>query len=315
MPDPFLQEWQAMNSELKKSEFIRQALSKHEAPESFARLLPRFDRHLEEHQASPKLLNEVQRIRKQREIKLAECLKPRTGFTYQKSWSQLVITDQRDECPELSKLVADPDTFIQQGHIIKTGTATTVAIISSGQKQYFIKRYNSKGFLYSLTRSLIPSRAAVTWHAAQLLESIGIPTARPVALLEKRWGPFKQTSYVIHEYIESIHAMKYFAEGAKPQPEWRVVAQEIDDILYTLKRSLIIHGDLKGQNFIIRNHQPLLIDLDSLSSYESPTAYFRQYPKDLARFSRNWKNEPQASTFFTPVIHRLSKDIVDPSSL
>lgn len=315
MSDSFLQEWQALSSDYEQSEFIRQALLANERPEQFAKLSPRFDRLLELHKASLQFMREVQLIRKQSELKLQECLKPRAGFTFQKSWVQLAITDQRDECTELSNLLAEPDHFIQQGHIIKTGKATTVAVVTSGKKQYFIKRYNSKGFLYSLTRSLIPSRAAVTWHAAQLLESIGVPTARPVALLEKRWGPFKQTSYVVHEYVESIHAMKYFAEGAEPQPEWPVVAREIDDILYTLKRSLIIHGDLKGQNFIIQNHQPLLIDLDSLTSYPSSSSYLRQYPKDLTRFARNWKDEPQASVLFTPVIQRLSKDIVDPSKL
>ncbi|WP_062263213.1 lipopolysaccharide kinase InaA family protein [Endozoicomonas arenosclerae] len=315
MTDLFLQNWQLLKNDQERSEFIYQALSRNEAPDNFSRLPPKFDRLLVENQAPADLLLKVQSIRKKRELKLEECLKSRTGFSYQKSWNQLTITDQRDECPELSNLMTDPDTYIQQGHIIKSGKATTVAIVTSGQKQYFIKRYNPKGFFYGLTRSLIPSRAAVTWHAAQLLESIGVPTARPVALLEKRWGPFKQDSYVIHEYLESIHAMKYFAEGAEPEPEWSTVAKAIDDILFTLKRSLIIHGDLKGQNFIIHQHQPLLIDLDSLCSYQSPSAFNKQYPKDLARFARNWKEEPLASAYFTPVINDLSKDIVDPSSL
>ncbi|WOG28459.1 lipopolysaccharide kinase InaA family protein [Endozoicomonas sp. 8E] len=309
MPDPFLQKWQALSSDSEKSEFIRQALLAGEQPEHFAELPPKFDRFLETHKAPLELLNKIQRIRKQKELKLQECLKPRRGFSYQKSWFQLAITDQRDECPELSNLLADPGPFIRQGHIIKTGKATTVAVVTSGKKQYFIKRYNSKGFLYSLTRSLIPSRAAVTWHATQLLESIGIPTARPVALLEKRWGPFKQTSYVIHEYVESIHAMKYFAEGAEPQPEWPAVAQEIDDILYTLKRSLIIHGDLKAHNFIIQNHHAFLIDLDSLKSFQSEIRFFEKHPKDLERFDRNWKEEPKAYSLFSSLIKELRDNV------
>ncbi|KEQ18292.1 lipopolysaccharide kinase InaA family protein [Endozoicomonas numazuensis] len=307
MPDAFLQKWQTLNTHQDRSAFIHQALSDKESPNSFARLMPKFDRLLEENQAPPELLNAVQRVRKQQELKLEDCLKPRRGFTCQKSWDQLVITDQRDECPELSNIINHPDTFIQQGKIIKSGKATTVAIISSGQKQYFIKRYNPKGFLYSLTRSLIPSRAAVTWHAAQLLESIGIPTARPVALLEKRWGPFKQTSYVIHEYIDSIHAMKYFAEGANPQPEWKEAAKEISDILYTLKRSMIIHGDLKAHNFIIQNHHAYLIDLDSLQSFQSVSHFSKKRSKDLERFQRNWNEEPEIKLLFS----RLDKELRD----
>jgi tRNA A-37 threonylcarbamoyl transferase component Bud32 len=307
MTGSFLQQWHTLSSYDDRKDFLKKAVSDGVPAEDLSQILPKYDRILQSLTPSPTvLLNHIQAARKQRELKLSDCMRPRPGFTYQKSWNRLVITDQRDESAELSKLLADPDAFIEKGHVIKSGAATTVATVSSGAKKYFIKRYNTRNTLYSVTRSLIPSRAAVTWHAAQLLESIGVPTARPLAILEKRWGPIKLESYIIHEHINSIHGMKYFAEGASPKPEWDQAASEIIDILFTLKRSLIIHGDLKAHNFIINNDSPLLIDLDSIKSFHYKFIFNKKYAKDLSRFKRNWDNEPQAQSLFKNSIQSLS---------
>ncbi|MGI9273835.1 MAG: lipopolysaccharide kinase InaA family protein [Endozoicomonas sp.] len=279
-----------------------------------ALLLPRFDRIVaqawkEPSLSSSELLDSIQKVRKKNEIHLSECLKPAAGIHYSKNWKSLTLIDENENTSSLKNLLANPDDYIARGQVIKTGLSTTVAVVNAGEgekaRQFFIKRYNSKGLFYSLFRSVIPSRAAVTWHAAKLLRSIGVGTARPIALLEKRWGPFKQQSYVVHEFVDSVHGMKFFAEGASPRAEWAEVAQEIDDVLYSLKRSLIAHGDLKGQNFIVRNQELMLVDLDSLQSYKTPESFQRAYQKDMARFERNWLEEPVAMQIFSPIINRL----------
>ena len=241
-----------------------------------------------------KLLEDIQAIRKKDEPSLRETLRPRPGFTCHRNWNEFKIIDETEDCEELRDVLRNPDDFINKGHMIKEDVATTVALIHSGKKSYFIKRYNPKSKLYGFFRSAIPSRAAVTWHAAQLLESVGVPTARPIAMLEKRFGPVKWESYVVHEYYESVHALAFFGEGAKPTADWQPAADAIIDILYILKRSLIIHGDLKGPNFIMYKKRPLLIDLDSLKSYRLLSRFNRRYSKDLNRFERNWLEEPDA---------------------
>ncbi len=306
MPDQFLQNWKQLKSDTERTVCLRQLLMSNPSAKTLSFILPRYDLLLEQLNAAPSLLKDIQVERKSRELTLPECLKQREGFLLDKSWGQFCIIDKRDQCTELKQLLAAPDKYIESGNIIKSGRATTVAIVTVSDKKYFLKRYNQKNRFYGMMRSVIPSRAAVTWHAAQLLENIGVPTAKPVALLEKRFGFLKQESYVVHEYIESVHGMKYFAEGATPIPEWQTVADEINAILYSLKRSLVIHGDLKAQNFIIHDNQPMLIDLDSMKSCKIEKTFLKHYNKDLSRFSKNWKQEPVAREYFKASIERLS---------
>lgn len=308
MDHAFLTQWCNAQSDDSRVSILSDALASGISAKELAQLQPRFDQTISALSGDSTLLDKIQTIRKQSEVTLSETLKPRDGFRVNQHWSQFSIVDERDQSQELEQLLDNPDAFIDQGRIIKSGKATTVAIVQSGSKPFFIKRYNRKSTLYNVLRSVIPSRAAVTWHAAQLLESIGVPTARPIALLEKRVGPVKLESYVIHEYVESIHALAFFGEGANPEPEWQPAAKAINDILYSLKRSLIIHGDLKGQNFIMHNGKPLLIDLDSLKSYRSISHFNKQYPKDLQRFERNWLDEPEARPLFQPAIDQLREN-------
>ena len=305
MDQTFLIQWNDAQSEEDRYSLLSKTLTSETSAETLAQLHPRFDRMVSEFNNDPDLLDHIQAIRKQSEITLSDTLKPRDGFKISKRWNQFLIVDDRDQSQELKQLLNNPDAYISQGHIIKSGKATTVAIVQSGSKSFFIKRYNCKSTLYSVLRSVIPSRAAVTWHAAQLLESIGVPTARPIALLEKRIGPIKLESYVVHKFLESVHALQFFGEGAKPFSEWEPAAKAINDILYSLKRSLIIHGDLKGQNFILHNHQPLLIDLDSVKSYTTKQQFDRHYVKELERFERNWIDEPSAHPLFQSTIDKL----------
>ena len=306
----FLTQWNDTQSEEDRYSLLSDALASKISVETLAQLQPRFDRMVSELSCDSSLPDRIQATRKQSEITLSDTLKQRDGFKVSKRWNQFLIVDDRDQSQELRQLLDNPDAHISQGHIIKSGKATTVAIVQSGNKSFFIKRYNCKSILYNIPRSAIPSRAAVTWHAAQLLESLGVPTARPIALLEKRIGPIKLESYVVHEFLESVHALKFFGEGAEPCSEWEPAAKAMNDILYSLKRSLIIHGDLKGQNFILHNDQPLLIDLDSLKPYSTRQQFDRHYVKELNRFERNWIDEPNARPLFQPTIDKLRNGIL-----
>lgn len=308
MDQAFLTKWNQAENDESRYSLLSETLHSGVSADSLAQLYPKYDRMVFDLSKDTALLDHIQKIRKQSELSLRDSLKPRQGFTVNDNWHEFRVIDQRDKSEELGLLLSTPDSFIDKGRIIKSGKATTVAIVQSGSKTFFIKRYNRKSSLYSFFRSVIPSRAAVTWHAALLLESVGVPTARPIALLEKRTGPIKRESYVVHEYLESIHAMSFFGEGASPCPEWQPAAAAIGDILFSLKRSLIIHGDLKGHNFIMHQQRPLLIDLDSLKSYRSPRRFKKQHPKDLKRFERNWLNEPNAQPLFQSTINYLRED-------
>lgn len=249
-------------------------------------------------------LETVLRLRKWRERFIRKSLRNCTRFRVESSRRHFAAFSRQYDDASLQALMANPEAFIADGKILKSGKTNTLVIISlNNERKVLIKKYQStKGFLHRHLRTLYTSRARKAWLNGHLLQFLGIDTPSPMAMLEHRTGPVVNCSYIITEWVPGTHAMAYFDTSQDPLPEWEQVASDIGDILITLKRSCVYHGDLKGNNFLISNNKPLLIDLDAMTSYKWRFAFKRLFHKDLARFRRNWKDNPRAAMLFRPVI-------------
>ncbi len=249
-------------------------------------------------------LKTVLHLRKWRERFIQKSLRNCTHFRVESSQRHFAAFSRQYDDAALQALVANPEAFIDDGKILKLGRTNTVAIVTlDNERKVLIKKYQStKGFLHRYLRTLRSSRARKAWLNGHLLQFLGIDTPAPMAMLEHRTGPAITCSYIITEFVPSTHAMAYFNSSQDALPEWQQVAADIGDILITLKRSCVYHGDLKGNNFLIRNNKPLLIDLDAMTSYKWRFCFKRLFRKDLERFSRNWKDNPRAAALFRPVI-------------
>ncbi|OQX33515.1 MAG: hypothetical protein B0D91_14240 [Oceanospirillales bacterium LUC14_002_19_P2] len=280
-------------------------------------LFPRFDHFVDDvlsayatentaatHWSKTDFLKSVLQLRKWRERFIQKSLRKCTDFRVENSKRHFAAFGRQYDDAALQALVANPEAFIANGKILKLGRTNTVAIVSlDNERKVLIKKYQStKGILHKYLRTLRSSRARKAWLNVHLLQFLGIDTPVPMAMLEHRTGPAITCSYIITEFVPSTHAMAYFAPSQDALPEWPQVASDIGDILITLKRSGVYHGDLKGNNFLIRNNKPLLIDLDAMTSYKRRFCFERLFRKDLERFSRNWKDNPRAEALFRPVI-------------
>ena len=283
-------------------------------------LYPRFDCYISNVwcaycQAAPKLANgvsltafsaRVQQQRKWREKFVLKALRNCTRFRVEKSWRHFLSVDRKLDSEALQEVLADPEQAMADGEIIKRGRTNTLAVVSlSSGEQVLIKRFQStKGFLHKYLRCLRPSRARRCWLNGFLLQMLGIDTPRPYAMLEKRFGPLTLCSYTINSFEPVPHAMAWFSQVPLPDRS-QTVAKAISDILTTLQRSRVYHGDLKGNNFLIKDDQVLLIDLDSMTSHKNAAQFRRANRKDIDRFSRNWTNLPEAARLFRPTIKAL----------
>ncbi len=280
-------------------------------------LFPRYDRYVDdvlsayasENAAATQwvktdFLKTVLQLRKWRERFIQKSLRNCTHFRVESSKRHFAALSRQYDDAALQALVTNPEAFIADGKILKLGRTNTVAIVTlENERKVLIKKYQStKGFLHKYLRTLRSSRARKAWLNGHLLQFLGIDTPAPMAMLEHRTGPAITCSYIITEFVPSTHAMAYFDSSQDALPEWQQVAADIGDILITLKRSCVYHGDLKGNNFLIRNNKPLLIDLDAMTSYKWRFCFQRLFCKDLERFSRNWKDNPRAAALFRPVI-------------
>jgi tRNA A-37 threonylcarbamoyl transferase component Bud32 len=220
---------------------------------------------------------------------------------------------RRDEAKVLSPLLEDPDAFIARGHLCKAGGTATVARVDLAGRAFIVKRYNIKHLGHWLTRFWRPSRAWHSWREANRLVGLGIATAQPLAVVERRWLWLRGPAFLITEYLPGPDALAVFQSGQPPdageageravsmparlESVWQHELAALQALLADLRRARLCHGDCKGHNLI---WQPApqgeggrwaLIDLDAMRPYHSQRAAYR----DRARLLRNW---PQESPLF-----------------
>ena len=202
----------------------------------------------------------------------------------------------------MAALLSNPDRALADGDTMffKKGRGSTVGRIRVDGRGLVVKRYNIKGFWHALKRCSRTTRAARSWRNAHRLLALDISTPRPVALLEKRFGPFRSTAYFINEYVEGPRATNFFKKGDLRLQ--RTVARRIVEILEKLKTGMISHGDMKATNIIIHREKPLLVDLDAMRAHSKGRSFESAHRKDVRRFQKNWADMPETGELFKDLI-------------
>ena len=316
------QHWHTINGDTIDSRRLGTPLSPNDSLNNlallFAQIDPCFDhlieialahyislRQLQWKNSYPLLITELSKIRtRNRHQYVQKSYRTCSEFIRRNSWRQVTVY-RRDIDPErIEQLLANPDTLLTNGTMLKDGDSTTVTRVVHPQGDWVIKRYNIMSLWHALKRCLRPSRAWVSWGNAQRLSVCGIATPRAIAFIENRLGPLRLGAYFICENITAPDALDYFSH----QPlEKSINSKEACNflILFSLLHKLgIYHRDCKATNFLIHQHQPWVIDLDGMREFRSRQLFLRRYKADRKRFLANWKTQPQLQQWFD---HRLQE--------
>ncbi|MFK8066927.1 MAG: lipopolysaccharide core heptose(II) kinase RfaY, partial [Gammaproteobacteria bacterium] len=225
---------------------------------------------------------------------LSKCFRTCSMTQYKKTFSYEIAFRSNFLDKVDTNFISNIDQYIDKGTIIKAGNSATVAQTTINNKPILIKRYNIKNFTHLLKRFWRPSRAAISWKNANLLEFIGIPTPRPFGFIEKRIGWFRTTAYFITEYIESDELLGVYQQRKPTNYE----LDQINNIFLSLQHELISHGDFKAQNFLLDETGRInLIDLDAMKEHTSPHKFQMDFIKDKKRFLRNWDDTATKEIF------------------
>ncbi|EXI82934.1 MAG: 3-deoxy-D-manno-octulosonic-acid kinase [Candidatus Accumulibacter appositus] len=192
---------------------------------------------------------------------------------------------RRDEAAVLASLLAAPDSAIGRGQVFKDGGTTTVARLAATGRTLLIKRYNLKSLRHALGRLWRPSRAWHSWREAHRLLFFGIPTPRPLALIEERCGPLRRRAWLISEYCPGPNLLSHLSADCIPPAK---EAKAMRELFGALCRHQISHGDLKATNLLWDGELVQLIDLDGVVQHRSASAHARAWRRDRARLLRNW---------------------------
>ena len=282
------------------------------------KLFPRYDRYfpeaLQELTDNYSFINEtflthlekeIYKQRKSREKLLKNCFIENEYYSVTKSWHRFLVIRKGMDEQELTELLKHPEKLIQEEDEHKELFATTISTLTlKSGKKLLVKRYNSKGRLYSLTRSLIESRARVCWKGAELFNWLGIPTPAPLAMIELKSGPWIHTSFLITEFVQGETLDRYLRDISN-QETWSKIAKDTADIVYSFPQVRVAHGDFKATNFMVDDLKLVMIDLDSVRSYKLKRAFDSTYLRDIDRFERNWDKQPEAGTLYQPLVTQI----------
>lgn len=201
----------------------------------------------------------------------------------------------------LAPILEAPDEWLHKGQLLKEDPGTALALLSCAGQRYVLKYYSIKGSWHGLSRGMRPSRAWRCWQEGHRLLGYGLATPRPVAVIEKRLGPWRGAAWLLCEYCPGPRLSDYWAADERP-PEAELAA--ISRLFQGLKAHRIQHGDLKKNNILWHQGQPLLIDLDSTRQHYGHWIFrvVLAHAKDKARFLRNW---PEDSVLHQALRQRL----------
>jgi tRNA A-37 threonylcarbamoyl transferase component Bud32 len=179
--------------------------------------------------------------------------------------------------------VADPERVMDQARVIKAGNSATVVRWKLQQgDSLVIKRYNLKSTWHALRRTLNPRpRFRTAWTAGQLLNLLGVPTAQPGALLERRLGFGRNLAYLVMPDLGDRSLELEISESGLSLQRGREVAA----LFAALRAAGLRHGDAKASNFLISEDRLHWVDLDALRADRDG------WRRDVARFLDNWDGD------------------------
>jgi tRNA A-37 threonylcarbamoyl transferase component Bud32 len=221
-------------------------------------------------------------------------------YKVERSWRRFSIC-RRDEAEMLAPILEAPDEWLHKGQLLKEDPGTALALLSYAGQPYVLKHYSIKGAWHGLSRGIRLSRAWRCWQEGHRLLGCGLATPRPLAVIEKRLGPWRGAAWLLCEYCTGPRLSDYWAVDERP-PEAELAA--ISRLFQGLKANRIRHGDLKKHNILWHQGQPVLIDLDAARHYRWHWSFrlATAHAKDRARFLRNW---PEDSVLHQALKQRL----------
>jgi hypothetical protein len=194
------------------------------------------------------------------------------------SWTRLITADRGLPSEMVEALWETPDSVVALGEPLrKVGARSTVKLQWSGQS-YVLKHYVEPTLRHALKQNVSQSRAKATWLAAHRLADAGIATPRPVAFVEKRFGPFRGESYLLYPYVEGQTLRAFLGDEKRlSMPLLSPIREQLVEFWNCLKRLQVSLADTNLKNFIVGDAQRLwVIDLDKARFHRDPHAAARQ---------------------------------------
>ncbi len=231
---------------------------------------------------SRRLLELVAAARRRRVAKfVAKTVRDCTEFAIRREADRLVAVARGDDDPQLCAVIGDPERALAAGVPLKRGNTATVARVG----ELVVKRYHVKNRRHQWRLAMRPSRARRAWQVGHGLRFLGIATARPRAMIERRRPTVgAATAYLVLDYVDGEPLADVVEARGLDSP----LAGALRTLFQSLRELRISHGDTKASNFVAAADGIWVLDLDAARLHRRVGRFRRRHRRDLARFLCNW---------------------------
>lgn len=202
------------------------------------------------------------------------CLKNSSQFTVERLQNFRIYHRREIPAEEIISIVDGCYRFAADIHI---------RTISAGpcRLAMHIKEVKSGGFWQNFKDLFQRPRGRRAWQAANALVVRGIPTPRPLALVEEMLTGLLRRSYLITEFVLSGQTLAEYVHSnfvlRRPAPsEVNTVVRKLAEALAALYREGIYHSDLKASNILVKREaggsiQLYFTDFDGIHLWRKPS--------------------------------------------
>lgn len=212
-----------------------------------------------------------------------------TSVVRKSNFRQLTLCKRNYYKDQFIDFLNNPDAFIEKSPLLKDGNSSTVGVVEIEDCKYIVKRFNIKNFAKLIRRQFPPSRTRRNWLLGHLLIFNNFKTPEPIAMIEKRFGPFRSVGYIITEFVNAPDIRQVLNEAkGNPLKQEEIMARFVST-LKKLHDRKITHGDLKDTNFLCTDGKLCIVDLDAMKLHKSRLTLERAIQRDYQRLKQNFK--------------------------
>ena len=256
-------------------------------------------RKMSSQQLLERLKSDLPAVRRRRRCKYIEkCMRTCSEFIRTRSHGRVAVFRRDLQGDVLTRLRDDPEAFMQRGELLKDGITSTVVRVRGDGYDWVVKRYNIKGLCHAVRRCIRPTRASASWRNSHRLKISDIATPRAVAMIEKRFGPLRSTGYYVCDFVDAPNTKQVLLSTEVSDAEKELLAIKCVQLFGLFRQLRIHHGDCKAHNFLYKNDQLWVLDLDAMRECSTAIGCERLFRIDRRRFLRNWETQPELQKWF-----------------
>ena len=185
------------------------------------------------------------------------CFKKNDDFLPFENAKGIGILRKKDDSDALQECIAAPDKWLARSEIMKDSRTTTAGVVKlSNGEEVFIKRFNNKGFIYTLKYLFREARPFRVWKAAWAFEQNNIPTPLPMAAMADYKNGIPQNAYLIRHVVPNIiSTLDFFAKLKDDKELEESYLSDIVAMIANMHNAGIYHGDAKCSNIYIEQSE------------------------------------------------------------